>query len=216
MCLLERTTVFDQLLKGLTGAMNPFQGFMADLWNVWQTDAARAVLIARWYWQSLPAELAQQATMLQQQQRSALEGYRIDREVDAQLGAMGIFPSSSSSSGGYGMGTGMSMGVGMNPDQSVFLSVMALVRAHDGDPPAAPAAVSTAEQVLRGQLDPEQALTQLLPPQVQQQLAMAAQAMQMMGTGNLLRLQGVVNAAASLPRERIPVLFPDVVRAKHG
>lgn len=40
--------MFDQLFKTLAGAMNPFQGFLADLWNVWQTDVARAVLIARW------------------------------------------------------------------------------------------------------------------------------------------------------------------------
>ena len=90
--------MFDQLFNALAGTMNPFQGFMADLWKVWQTDVGRAVLIARWYWQSLPQELAQQAAMLQQQQQNALESHRIDREVDARLGAMGIFPGSSSSS----------------------------------------------------------------------------------------------------------------------
>jgi len=194
--------MFDQLFKTLAGAMNPFQGFLADLWNVWQTDVARAVLIARWYWQNLPAELAQQAAMLQQQQESELERHRINQDVDTQLGALGIFPNSASSFGSYG--------TGMNPDQSTFLATMALLRAHNGNPPAAPDAVNTAEQVLRGQLDPVDALLQSAPPQARQQMAIAAQALQMMGTSNLLRQQGIVLAATSLPRKRISALIPDI------
>jgi hypothetical protein len=39
---------------------HPNPGFVGELWTLWATDPARAVLLARWCWRALPAELAQQ------------------------------------------------------------------------------------------------------------------------------------------------------------
>jgi hypothetical protein len=195
--------MFDKLFQGLQDAMNPFKGFLGDLWKVWVRDAGRAVLMARWSWEDLPEDLVRQAAIAQQQAQAAQAARAIDDQVSAQLGAMGIFPGSRGA---------MPFGFGMNPDHAVFVVTMGTIRANRGDPPATPPVVQTAEAVLRGQLDPVAALIAAAPPMLKQQLAAVAQVANFAGMGHLLRLQGILAAAFALPRDRIPVLLPEVER----
>jgi hypothetical protein len=67
--------------------------------------------------------------------------------------------------------------------------------------------------VLRGQLDPIQAMIQCAPAFTQQQLAVAVQGMQMMGMSQLIRVVAVVQAATALPRKQIAQLLPPDVGA---
>jgi len=195
--------MFRKLMEGLRHVSNPYKGFLGELWTVWTHDAGRAVLMARWFWQNLPKELMQQATAIQQQTQAAQAMNQIDQQVNLQLGSMGIFPGSAGNA---------SFGFGMNPDHALFISIMGMIRAHNGDPPASQQLVQLAEPVLRGQMDPYDALIASAPPLTQQQLAAAVQMMKMMGADNLLRLQAVIQVACALPRERIPVLVPEVER----
>ena len=195
--------MFGKLLERLRNATNPFKGFLGELWTVWSQDAGRAVLLARWSWQKLPAELVQQAAIVQQQAQAAQTASQIDQQVNLQLGAMGIFP---------GSGGSPSFGFGMNPDHAMFIMIMGMIRAHRGDPPTSQEAVQMAEAVLRGQIDPVDAMIATAPLLARQQLVAAAQMLKMTGMHNLLRLQAIIQAASSLPRERIPVLLPGVER----
>ena len=193
--------MFEKLLECLQNATNPFKGFLGELWTIWTRDAARAVLLARWSWQNLPSELVQQATAVQQQAQAAQAASQINQQVNLQLGAMGIFPGSAG---------GASFGFGMNPDHAMFIMMMGTIRAHRGDLPSSQGMVQLAETVLRGQMDPVNAMIAAAPPLVQQQLVAAAQMLKMTGMYQFLHLQAVVQVAFSLPRERIPVLLPEV------
>jgi len=171
---------------------------------VWAKDAGRAVLLARWSWQNLPEELVQQAATVQQRAQAAQVSNQMDQQINAQLGAMGIFPGSSG---------GSSVGLGMNPDHAIFVTVMGTIRAHQGDPPAPAEVAQLAEGVLRGQTDPVNALLAATPAFTRQQVAAAIQVARMMGMDRLLRLQGVIGAASALPRDRIPLLIPELKHA---
>ena len=195
--------MFTKLLENLQNATNPFKGFLGELWTIWTRDAGRAVLLARWSWQNLPEELIQQAAAVQQQAQAAQAASQINQQVNLQLGAMGIFPGSAG---------GTSFGFGMNPDHAMFILFMGMIRAHRGDPPTSQGMVQLAESVFRGQMDPVDAMIATAPPLVQQQLVAVAQMLQMTGMYQFLRLQAVVQVAFSLPRERIPVLLPEVKR----
>ena len=195
--------MLERLLQSLQNATNPFKGFLGEVWTIWKKDAGRAVLLARWSWQKLPEELIQQAEIIQQQAQAAQVSSEINQQVNLQLGAMGIFP---------GLGGGASFGFGTNPDHAMFILYMGMIRAHGGDPPASSGMVQLAESVFRGQMDPINAMIAASPPLVQQQLVAAVQMLMMTGMLDFLRLHAVILAAFSLPRERIPVLLPDVAR----
>lgn len=198
--------MFGNFLEGLKNVSNPFRGFLGELWNIWSRDAGRAVLLARWSWQKLPAELAQQAALVQRQAQAAQATSQINQQVNTQLGAMGIFP---------GSGGGIPLGIGMDPGQAMFIMIMGMIRAARGEPEGSQAMAPLAERVFRGQIDPVQALITTAPPFAQQQLAAAAQMMKMIGMYDFLRLQAIVQAACSLPRDRIPVLLPEARSAAH-
>jgi hypothetical protein len=192
--------MFGKFLDRLRNATNPFQGFLGELWTIWTRDAGRAVLLARWSWQDLPEDLVQQAAGVQRQAQAAQSASQINQQVNLQLGSMGIFPGS----------TGPSFGFGMNPDHAIFIMIMGMIRAHRGDPPTSQEATQLAETVLRGQMDPVDAMIATAPLIARQQLVAAAQMMRMTGMYQLLRLQAIIQSASSLPRERIPVLLPGV------
>lgn len=193
--------MLEKLLQRLQNATNPFKGFLGEIWTIWEKDAGRAVLLARRSWQKLPEALIQQAAVIQQQAQAAQAAGQINQQVNLQLGAMGIFP---------GSGGGASLGLGMNPDHAMFILYMGMIRAHRGDPPTSPGMVQLAESVIRGQMDPVDAMIAASPPLVQQQLAAAVQMLKMSGMFQFLRLQAVVQVAMSLPRDRIPVFLPEV------
>jgi hypothetical protein len=142
--------------------------------------------------------------MAQQQAQAAQASRQINDQVTAQLGSMGIFS---------GSGGGMPFGFGMNPDHAIFIATMGTIRAHRGDPPASQEISQSAEAVLRGNIDPVAALVAAAPPFARQQIVAAAQVANMAGMGQIFRLQGVLAAASALPRERIPVLVPEVGQA---
>lgn len=198
--------MLDKLLGLLQGAAaaNPFQGFLGALWTVWAKDAGRAVLFARWYWKNLPADLARQAANVQQQMQTAHVSNQIEQQINAQLGAMGIFGSSP----GY-------VASGLNPDHALFIVVMGTVQAHEGNPPPSPDVVGLAEAVLQGQRDPMDALVAAVPVFARQQVSIAIQALRVTGMDHFLRLQGVIGAALSLPRERIPIVVPHIAQAEN-
>jgi hypothetical protein len=195
--------MFGKLLERLRNATNPFKGFLGELWTIWSRDAGRAVLLARWSWQNLPAELVQQGAVLQRQAQAAQAASQINQQVNRQLGSMGIFPGSAG---------GPSFGFGMNPDQAMFIMIMGMIRANRGDPPSSQEMIKLAEAVLRGQIDPVDAMIATAPLLARQQLVAAVQMMKMTGMYQLLRLQAIIQAASSLPRERIPILVPNVER----
>ena len=146
------------MFNWLFGGGNPFQGYLSELWTVWQRDVGRAVLLARTSWEKIPEGIAQQVAGLQQQAQAARVQSQIDQQVTAQLGALGIFPGlgGGASFGGFGAMT--------NPDQSTFLVIMGTIRAHRGDPPTTAEWVQLSEQVLSGSKDPVQAAIESLPP----------------------------------------------------
>jgi len=191
--------MFEKLREQWNKATNPFQGFLGELWTVWKQNVALAVLLARRSWQSLPEEIVQHAATIEAQGRAAQAQRGIDDAVNAQLGMLGISP---------GTGGGFGAGLGMSPDHALFISIMGSIRAHRGDPPAQPQMVLLAPAVLRGQIDPIQAMIQCAPAFTQQQLAVAVQAMQMMGMSQLIKVIAVVQAATALPRDQIVQLLP--------
>jgi len=195
--------MFNKLLEQLGNVTNPFKGFLGELWTIWARDAGRAILLARWSWQKLPEELVQQAAAVQQQAQANQAASQINQQVNLQLGSMGIFPGSAG---------GPFFGFAMNPDHAMFIMIMGTIRAHRGDPPTSQGMVQSAEAVLRGQIDPVDAMIAAAPALAQQQLVAAAQMLRMAGMFQFLRLQAVVQVAFSLPRERIPVLVPEVER----
>jgi len=191
--------MFDKLREQWKKATNPFQGFLGELWTVWKHDVARAILLARRSWQSLPADIVQHAATIEAAGRAAQAQRGIDDAVNAQLGILGIAP---------GAGGGFGAGLGLSPDHALFISIMGSIRAHEGDPPAQPQMALLAPAVLRGQLDPIQAMIQCAPAFTQQQLAVAVQGMQMMGMSQLMKVIAVVQAATALPRDQIAQLLP--------
>lgn len=187
---------------GRTSTVEPSpQGFTEQLWQTWQRDAARAVLLARWRWREIPEALVREAALVQQQVQAASWASQIDQQVTNQLGMMGIFP-------GFG-GGGLTGGFGLDPGRAMFVGIMGMIRQHQGDPPASPELVACAEGVLRGQINPANALLAAAPPFARQQMQMALAAMDFMGGADLLRLQAVVSAASAVPRVRIPTLVPE-------
>ncbi len=200
----------ETLLTQLGNASDSFEGFLGELWTVWAGDAARAVLLARWSWQELPEELIQQAAAIQQQAQTTRGLGEIEQQVDTQLGAMGIFP-------GPRPLSVMSSGPGVDPSVAMFITVMSMIRAYEGDPPVSPASqgiTRLAEAVLQGEMDPVDAMIRTASPPIKQQLVAAADLMKMSGMHQFLRLEAVVLVAFALPRNRIPVLLPEVVNAE--
>jgi hypothetical protein len=191
--------MFKKLREHLHNATNPFQGFLGELWTVWGHDVARAVLLARRSWQSLPDDLVQQAADMEAAAQAAQGQREINDAVNLQLGLLGISP---------GAGGSFGVGLGTNPDHALFISVMGSIRAHRGNPPAQPQMVILAPAVLGGQIDPVQALVRCAPAFTRPQLAMAVQAMQMMGMSQFVSVIALVQAATALPRDQIARLLP--------
>jgi hypothetical protein len=195
-------SILSQLLNLGQGGNNLYTGLLGELWTIWQGNVSRAVLLARWYWNQLPEELIDQAAAVQQQAQAAQSTRQINDQVNTQLGMLGIFP---------GSGGGPSFSPpGIDPDHAMFVSVMGMIRLHKGEPPATPGLRRSSEAVLRGQLDPVQAMVASAPPQDQPQVAAAVQMFQMIGMNQFLQVQAFVQAASSLPRERIPIFLPEV------
>src|SRR5690606_13394023 len=124
--------MFDELIRALSRASVPFSGFLEEVWALWTRDIGRAVLLARWRWQEIPNDVFERAALLQRQLESARANHEIDQQVDTRLGAMGIFPSRPAAS--YG-----SYGPSVDPNHQVFLTTLATIRQHSGDPPTTPA-----------------------------------------------------------------------------
>jgi hypothetical protein len=208
-CNDRRLAMFEKFRERLQALTNPYKGFLGELWPIWMRDAGQAVLCARYSWQQLPDELVQQAVMLERQAQAAQASQAMDAQVRAQLGSMGIFPGA-----GGGMGFG-GIGFGMSPAQAFFVGVMGRIRAFRGDPPVSPDMVPFAEPVLRGQMDPVEALAAASPPLVRQQMVAMMPFIRMTGMEPLFRLSGVVMAGLALPHERIFDLLPppDPVKA---
>jgi hypothetical protein len=196
--------MFEKLMAQLKNANSPFKGFLGELWQIWSRDAGRAVLLARWYWEKLPEELAQQAAVIQRQAQANQAQGQINELVNHQMGMMGIFP---------GSGGGPSFGFGMNPDHAMFIMIMGLIRAHRGEPPVTEGMAQNSDAVFRGQMDPVDALIASVPPFARQQVIAAAQIMKMTGMYQLLKLQAIIQAASSLSRDQIPVHLPEVEHA---
>jgi hypothetical protein len=171
-------------------------GFLDQLEQVWNRDAGRAVLYARWYSNLLPEELVQQSAMLQAQAQAAQSREEINRLVAPWLGSRGSES---------GLGT-------MDPVHAAFITTIGTIRMHRGDPPASPEMAQLAEAVLRGQVDPENIYLAAAPAFNRPQVAMQIQMVQRMDGDmlRLLRFSAIIDAACALPRERIPVLIPDV------
>jgi hypothetical protein len=193
--------MFKKILEKFTKVNNPFHGYLGDLWTVWCKDAGCAILMARWSWQNIPEELIHQSAAVQQQAQSAQMSSQINRQVNAQLGSMGIFPCG---------GGGGSFGFGMDPDQTMFIMIMGAVRAHRGNPPTSHGLEQLAESVLRGQMDPVDALVETAPAFTQEELISSIEMLKMVNMDKLLRLQAIIQVASALPRDRIPAFVPEV------
>jgi hypothetical protein len=101
----------------------------------------------------------------------------------------------------------------MNPDHALFVLTMAGIGANSGDPPTIPGMEQFAHSVLRGQIDPVQALIACTPVISRQQLAYVLQASQMAGMPQILqviRVIAVIQAAMALPRRQISEFVPEV------
>lgn len=121
-------------------------------------NVAHAALLARWSWEKLPVEIIKQAADFERQANVARRRDAIDQQVALHLGSLGISPGFGG--GGY---------LGFNPDQAMFISVMAMIRQHNGDPPAGSKdAIAVAELVLTGQRKPHKALIAAAPPEARQ------------------------------------------------
>lgn len=173
------------------------QTFFQQLRQIWSQSPAASILNARLRPMEIPEETLRYA--MQMQQSFALQ-QQVDRSVDAQLGAMGIF-GGGGSGGGFGFGFG-----GGNPDEMIFLASMGLVRAHGGDPPATPALRTHAAAILRGHVDPMEAFA--LGSTVPGAGALIQNMAGLIGDmGPFLRLQAIIMAALAVPRDQIPALL---------
>lgn len=88
----------------------------------------------------------------------------------------------------------------------LFIVTMAGIRAHGGNPPAMPGMDHLALGVLRGQIEPIQALLECTPSINRPQVAVALQMAQMAGVPQILqiiRLTAIIQAATSLPHDQI-------------
>jgi hypothetical protein len=182
--------MFESLREAWHKATHPFEGFMEELWNTWKVNVGVAVLRARQSWQQIPDGIVQQGVALDSQARA---NEQINQMVNLGLGHLGI-------PGGPGVG------FTINPDQALFVMTMAHVALGRGDPPPTPGMDQLAEGVLRGQIDPIQALIACAPEIARPQLVYGIQALQMSGMIQMLqilRICGLIQAAASMPRERI-------------
>ena len=165
---------------------------------------AHAVLLARWSWQKLPAEIIGQATAIRQQADAAARQSQVNAQVAYQLGLLGISPGFSG--GGF---------FGFNPDHALFISVMAMIRQLNGDPPtASDDAVAVAELVLTGQRQPHDALIAAAPPFARQQIAALIPIVKWIGLEKIFLISSYVQAAFSLPRDRIIPLLPEPDRQR--
>lgn len=192
--------MFEALREAWHKATHPFDGFLGELWEVWKKDVARATLMARHAWQQIPPEVAQQYATLQAQAHVQASNQAVNDAVGQQMALLGI------SGGGGGLPGPM-----VNPDQALFLGTMAGIRAAHGDPPAMPGMAQMAAAVLRGQVDPVQALVACTPAMSRQQLVYTLQAAQMMGVPQVLqmiRLIAAIQAAQGLPRDQIAQMLP--------
>ncbi|SFH72218.1 hypothetical protein SAMN04487925_101184 [Bradyrhizobium sp. cf659] len=166
-------------------------------------NVAHAALLARWSWHKIPSKIVEQAAFMKQQADAVNRRSQIDAQVGHQLAMLGISP-------GFSGG-----GFGFNPDQAMFIGVMAMIRQHNGDPPAGSQdAVAVAELVLTGQRQPHEALIAAAPPMVRQQIAALLPVAKLIGLEKLLLVSSYVQAAVALPRERIIHLLPDANRLR--
>ena len=189
--------MFESFRKAIYKAINPFEGTMEPLWNVWKVNVGMAVLFARQSWQDIPDSIVQQGLGLEAQSRMNAE---MNRGVGIGLGRLGI-------------PAGPGIGIGMNPDQAFFVMTMARIKLSQGDPPQTPGMEQFAEGVLKGQIDPVQALIACAPEVARPQMVMALQAAQMSGMPQMVqltRITAAIQAAASVPRARIPSFLSEV------
>jgi len=195
--------MFESLREAWHKAAHPFEGFMETLWDSWKVNVGIAVLQARQSWQDIPGSIVQQGLALDSQ---AQMNARINQQVGLNLARLGIH-------------AGPGLGLTINPDQAFFIMTMARVALNRGDPPTTPGMDQFAEGVLKGQIDPIQALIACSPDFARPQLVFHIQAAQMSGMVQLLqviRLSGLIQAAASVPRERIqPFLSETMTAAGH-
>jgi hypothetical protein len=197
--------MFEALRQAWHKAVHPFEGFLDELWTIWQHDVGRAVLTARRSWQSLPEEVVQQAAAIEAQSRAAQQHQQIMDIVKLQMQSIGASPGSSGS-----------FGFMLNPDQALFLMIMGSIRLHHGNPPTHPAMVPLAADVLGGHLDPVQALVACMPPIARPQAVYAIQVAQMTGMGQLMRVLAVIQAANALPEDQIDAFLPAATQAAGG
>ncbi|QOZ69627.1 hypothetical protein [Bradyrhizobium arachidis] len=166
-------------------------------------NVAHAALLARWSWQKLPVEIIAQAEDLRRRADAAGRHQVIRDQVALQLGSLGISP-------GFGGGF-----LGFNPDQAMFISVMAMIRQHNGDPPAGSTdVIAVAEPVLTGQRQPHDALIAAAPPEARQLYAILLPVVRQFGFEKLFLVASYVQATFALPRERIIHLLPDANRLR--
>ncbi len=192
--------MFEGLREAWHKATHPFEGFMETLWNTWKVNVGVAVLLARQSWQEIPQSIVQQGLALDAQARTNAQ---INQSVNIGLGQLGI-------------PAGPGLGFAMNPDQAFFVMTMARVAVNRGDPPPTAGMEQLAEGVLRGQIDPVQALIDCAPEFMRPQLVYTIQALQMTGMSQYLqivRISGLIQAAASMPRERIQLFLSDSMAA---
>ncbi|MBR0783831.1 hypothetical protein [Bradyrhizobium iriomotense] len=167
-------------------------------------NVAHAALLARWSWQKLPAEIIGQAADLRQRADAIRRQQQINDQVALRLGSLGISPGFSG--GGF---------LGFNPDEAMFIGVMAMIRQYNGDPPAGSEdAVAVAELVLTGQRQPHEALIAAAPPVARQQIAALLPVVKLIGLEKLFLVSSYVQAAFALPRDRIIHLLPDANRLR--
>jgi hypothetical protein len=185
-------------IRKLFQPKNPYEGFLGELWDIFlYRNVAHAVLLARWSWQELPVEIIGQAEVIKQRADAANRQAQVNAQVAHQLAFLGISP-------GFNGG-----GFGFNPDQALFISVMAMIRQHNGDPPPGSAdAIAVAELVLTGQRQPYEALIAAAPPIARQQIAALIPALKLIGLEKLFLVSSYVQAAFALPRDRIIYLLP--------
>jgi hypothetical protein len=182
--------MFENLREAWHKATHPFEGFMESLWNIWKVNVGTAVLLARQDWQNIPESIVQQGLAMDVQARSNAQ---INQAVGLGLGQLGI-------------PAGPGLGFAMNPDQALFIMTIARVGANRGDPPPTAGMEQFAEGVLRGQIDPVQALIACAPEFMRPQFVYTIQALQMTGMSQHLQIipiAGLIQAAASIPRQRI-------------
>lgn len=192
-----------RMLRKLFQPKNPYQGFLGKIWDIWMhQNVAHAVLLARWSWQKVPAEIIGQAAAMKQRADAANRRSQVDAQVALQLGSLGISP-------GFGSGGFL----GFNPDEAMFIGVVAMIRQYNGDPPAGSQdVIAVAELVLTGQRQPHEALIAAAPLAARQQLVALLPVVKLIGLEKLFLVSSYVQAAFALPRNRIIHLLPDAHR----